>query len=240
MRNAKIRHAKKEYDKQYNLKNKERLIKYRLKNKEIISERGKNYRLNNKERIKEQRKQYYLNNKEYIKEKGKEYILKNEETFKKYQKEYRLKNKERVKEYNKKWRLKNREHEKQYYLNNKKHITKVRLKWDAEQKKNNPNYRLKGALRRRVYSALKGKNKSASTMKLIGCSVDKLWNHLESKFESWMTKENYGLWHVDHIVPCASFNLTCPEQQRICFNYKNLQPLEAIENIKKGNKILYG
>ena len=183
MRNAKIRHAKKEYDKQYNLKNKERLIKYRLKNKEIISERGKNYRLNNKERIKEQRKQYYLNN--------------------------------------------------------KKHITKVRLKWDAEQKKNNPNYRLKGALRRRVYSALKGKNKSASTMKLIGCSVDELWNHLESKFESWMTKENYGLWHVDHIVPCASFNLTCPEQQRICFNYKNLQPLEAIENIKKGNKILY-
>jgi len=231
---------KKQYDKEYNLKNKERLIKYRLKNKKIINERGKKYYLKNKEKIKEVKKKYYLNHKEYYKELNKEYRLKNKEKINEERKEYRLKNKERVKEYNKKWRLKNRENEKQYYLNNKKHITKVRLKWDAEQKKNNPNYRLKGALRGRVYSALKGKNKSASTMKLIGCSFDELWNHLESKFESWMTKENYGLWHVDHIIPCASFDLTCPVQQLACFNYKNLQPLEAIENIKKGAKILHG
>jgi len=71
-------------------------------------------------------------------------------------------------------------------------------------------------------------------MELLGCSIDKLWNHLESKFESWMTKENYGLWHVDHKIACAKFDLTCPEQQRICFNYKNLQPIEAIENMRKG------
>jgi hypothetical protein len=71
-------------------------------------------------------------------------------------------------------------------------------------------------------------------MELIGCSIDKLWNHLESKFESWMTKENYGLWHVDHIIACAKFDLTRPEQQRTCFHYTNLQPLEAIENMRKG------
>jgi hypothetical protein len=49
-----------------------------------------------------------------------------------------------------------------------------------------------------------------------------------------MTRENHGLWHVDHIRPCASFDLTDPEQQAICFHYTNLQPLWAIDNIKKG------
>jgi len=87
---------------------------------------------------------------------------------------------------------------------------------------------------------VKGKNKSASTMKLISCTIEELWRHLESKFEPWMTRENYGLWHVDHIRPCYSFDLTDPEQQKKCFHYTNLQPLEAIENIKKGAKIISG
>ena len=51
-----------------------------------------------------------------------------------------------------------------------------------------------------------------------------------------MTRKNYGLWHVDHIKPCFSFDLTDPEQQKICFHYTNLQPLWALENIKKGKK----
>ncbi len=112
----------------------------------------------------------------------------------------------------------------------------MQLNWDRSQRKNNPNFKIKHNLRNRIYSVLKGNNKSASTMELIGCSIDKLWNHLESKFESWMTKENYGLWHVDHIIACANFDLTCQEQQRTCFHYTNLQPLEAIENMRKGSK----
>ena len=51
-----------------------------------------------------------------------------------------------------------------------------------------------------------------------------------------MTKENYGLWHVDHIIPCASFDLTDPKQQKICFHWSNLQPLKAIDNLKKGTR----
>ena len=51
-----------------------------------------------------------------------------------------------------------------------------------------------------------------------------------------MTQKNYGEWHVDHIKPCASFDLTDPKQQEICFHYTNLQPLWAIDNIKKGSK----
>ena len=75
-------------------------------------------------------------------------------------------------------------------------------------------------------------------MKLIGCTIEELWIHLESckSWEPWMTRENYGRggWDVDHIIACATFNLTDPVHQRICFNWSNLQPLEHIENIKKG------
>tara|TARA_R100001377_G_scaffold21753_1_gene11542 strand:- start:14 stop:580 length:567 start_codon:yes stop_codon:yes gene_type:complete len=176
--------------------------------------------------------------KKHIAKYKKEYYLKNEENIKKYRKEYSLKNKEKIAKYCKEYNLKNKEskikYNKKYRLNNKEHLSKVKLNYQREQYKNNPNFKLKRNLRGRVWSALKGISKSAPTMELLGCSVDKLWNHLESKFESWMTKENYGLWHVDHIIACAKFDLTCPKQQRTCFHYTNLQPLEAIENMRKG------
>ena len=66
--------------------------------------------------------------------------------------------------------------------------------------------------------------------------MDELWTHLESKFKPWMTRENHGLWHIDHIIPCTRFNLTSAAQQRICFHYSNLQPLWAYENFSKGTK----
>ena len=153
---------------------------------------------------------------------------------KEYHKEYRLNNRKKIAKISKKYNLNNKEKiskkNKKYHSNNKE----IRNKKLSIKRKNNFNFKLKGNLRNRVWSALKGTNKSASTMELIGCSIDKLWNHLESKFESWMTKENYGLWHVDHKIACAKFDLTCPEQQRTCFHYTNLQPMEAIENMRKG------
>ena len=51
-----------------------------------------------------------------------------------------------------------------------------------------------------------------------------------------MTWKNYGEWHIDHIKPCSKFNLTDEEEQKKCFNYKNLQPLWASENTSKGAK----
>lgn len=61
--------------------------------------------------------------------------------------------------------------------------------------------------------------------------------HLESKFKPGMSWKNYGpVWHIDHIKPCAKFDLTDPAQQRECFHWTNLQPLFALENLQKSDK----
>ena len=60
--------------------------------------------------------------------------------------------------------------------------------------------------------------------------------HLEKQFKPGMTLDNYGEWHIDHIKPITKFDLKNENELRKCFHYKNLQPLWAIENIKKGDK----
>jgi len=93
-------------------------------------------------------------------------------------------------------------------------------------------------LRGRIYDVLRGHNKSNSTKNMLGCTIEEFWIHLEKTFKPGMTRENHGLWHVDHIKPCASFDLTKPEEQAKCFHYTNLQALWAHENLSKKDKIL--
>ena len=99
------------------------------------------------------------------------------------------------------------------------------------------NFKLKKLVRGRLRQALKGK-KLFTTMELIGCTVDELKKHLESKFEPWMNWENQGRggWDIDHIIAMSKFDLSCPVQQHACCHWSNLQPLGHIANIKKGTK----
>ena len=108
-----------------------------------------------------------------------------------------------------------------------------------ERIKTDPQYRLARNLRRRLNHVLKGKTKSAGTMKLLGCSTMHLMDYLSMRLQPGMTWENQRTWHIDHMMPCASFDLEDPEQQRRCFHYTNLQPMWASENISKGDKIIY-
>jgi len=98
-------------------------------------------------------------------------------------------------------------------------------------------FKLKDSLRHRIYLALKGISKSKRTMELLGCSIEQLKQHLKIKFTKGMSFKNYGKWHIDHVVPCASFDLSNPEEQHKCFNFKNLQPLWAKDNLEKRDKI---
>lgn len=107
-----------------------------------------------------------------------------------------------------------------------------------QKRQNDPCYRLKRALRCRIWKVLGGGYKSAPTMTMTGCSVEQLRAWLESKFKFGMTWENRGhVWHIDHIVPCSAFDLSKPEQQRLCFHYTNLQPLYARVNLQKHDRI---
>jgi hypothetical protein len=100
------------------------------------------------------------------------------------------------------------------------------------------NYHIAKAIRSRVYRVLKGTLKSAPTEKLIGCTWQQLRAHIERQFKRGMRWENHGKrWHIDHKIPCASFDLSKPEQQRACFHFSNLQPLEAKRNISKSDSI---
>ena len=99
-----------------------------------------------------------------------------------------------------------------------------------------PHLRVKESLSARVRDAVI--RKRLKTLDFVGCSIQEVCRHLESQFLLGMTWDNYGLhgWHIDHIRPCASFDLTDPEQQKQCFHYTNLQPLWAADNIRKGAK----
>lgn len=103
--------------------------------------------------------------------------------------------------------------------------------------KTDRNFSILQNLRGRIRKAIKGSCKSGTTEDLLGCSIEQARAHLESQFTEGMTWENYGLhgWHIDHIRPCSSYDLTSPEQQRECFHYTNMQPLWAVDNIKKSN-----
>lgn len=91
-------------------------------------------------------------------------------------------------------------------------------------------------LRARLNSALKGKLKADSTMKLVGLTSTELMQYIESKFKPGMSWGNRKEWHIDHIKPCSSFNLTSSIQQKDCFHYTNLQLLWRIDNLKKGKR----
>jgi len=178
-----------------------------------------------KAKKKEYDKQWYLKNKQLKKEYDikyrKEVYNKIRRERRKNDPEYRKKINEARNEYGKRPEQKIKRNK---YLKNK-------LKTDY-------NYKLIHTIRVRIKDVLRGHSKSDSTINMLGCTINELWKHLESTFKPGMTKENHGLWHVDHIIPCSSFDLSKPEEQAKCFHYSNLQALWAHENLSKGDKFV--
>jgi hypothetical protein len=142
---------------------------------------------------------------------------------------WRKQNHEKAREIKRGWQRRNRERLREYEKN--------RYHKD-------PTVRIAQNIRTGIRRAINGTHKSSSSMELLGCTPEECKKYLESKFQEGMSWDNYGnpngdhsdCWHIDHIRPCASFDLTDPEQQRQCFHYTNLQPLWAVDNLSKGAK----
>jgi hypothetical protein len=169
-----------------------------------------------------------------FKEKSKKWEESNKEYRLKYYKEYRDSHKEERSEAFKKWYEENKDK----VAERKRKSAGRRRELERERTKTDPNFKLKKNCRRRILHALNGTvKKSAKTQELLGCPIPELKTHLESQFVEGMTWDNYGEWHIDHIKPCASFDLSDPDQQKECFNFSNLQPLWAYDNMSKGAKL---
>lgn len=102
-------------------------------------------------------------------------------------------------------------------------------------------YKIKYLLRRRFRLALKNNAKSGSAVKDLGCSIEEFKVYIESKFQPGMSWDNHGYgddkWHIDHIIPLSSFDLTNKNELIKACHYTNLQPLWQKDNLKKGAKI---
>lgn len=142
---------------------------------------------------------------------------------------------------NKKWKQNNPAAIRAYERKRSKRpdVKKKRNARDKERYHTDPQFSIANRLRARLNHALRGNIKSASTITLLGCTVPCFLEHLEQQFQPGMSWENKGTWHLDHMMPCASFDLSDPEQQRQCCHYTNFQPLWGKENIIKKDKILY-
>lgn len=172
------------------------------------------YRALNLEARRRYGREYAASHRENIRENSRAHYLANKEEYKQREQEYRKKNKPAV-------------------AARKNRYSRRRYQQDVK-------YRLTKCLRTRISKVLNGRNKSANSLELLGCTAAQLREHLEKQFTDSMSWANYGHdgWHMDHIRPCASFDLTKEAAQRTCFHYTNLQPLWAADNIKKGDKIL--
>jgi hypothetical protein len=127
---------------------------------------------------------------------------------------------------------------KNYYINNKEIIID-NAKFYNRKRRKDPLFRLQNRLRTRIREVIKDGQKGGSAIKDLGCSMEFLKQYLESKFQPGMTWDNWSIkgWHIDHIIPLSKFDLTNREQFLKACHYTNLQPLWAIDNIRKGNNV---
>lgn len=132
-------------------------------------------------------------------------------------------------------REKQNEYQRNYRAKHRQHVNdKARL-----DRKTNIQFKLRNVLRVRLNDALRKHLLKGSGVKLLGCSLESFRLYLEARFEPGMTWENHGRkgWHIDHIKPLASFDLTDPEQLKKACHYTNLQPLWEQDNLKKSWKV---
>ena len=191
--------------------------------------------------VKEHRREY--ERRFEVKDKKKKYVKKNNIRIKKYQENYRKDNKLKIKELSKNYYNKNKEsllkNMREYSKNNRYLMNKLARR-NYRKYKNNVNYKLNRNFSCLVRQSLFRNKGGKMWQGLVGYSLIDLKKNLESNFKEGMSWSNYGEWHIDHIIPKSKFKFKdyLDDEFKKCWSLNNLQPLWAIDNIKKGNKIL--
>ena len=190
----------------------EKSKKWREANKDEIAERSKKWREENKDEIREKKKEYRENNLEKVKAANRAYYEANKEEIYRKSKEYKEANREETNKYFR--------------------------EYNKERRKTDPVFAIHCNLRSRLKQCIRKESKTGSAVRDMGCTGKEIKRHLESLFDENMTWGNYGeYWHIDHIYPLAAANLDDRAEFLAVNNWRNLQPLEAIANLKKNDKV---
>jgi hypothetical protein len=237
--------------------------KWRAKNKEKIDKQQKLYMEKNKEKLKEYYHQYYLDHKDKIRECSKKHYEKNIENRKEQLKKYYEENKDKYRESNRKWKENNPEKYREYYKQyekrgnrkeyrkeytsrpeTKKLMRRYWMKYDKKRRED-PVFTFNQNMSRSIRFSLRKNNLSKNGKHweyLVGYTCQDLIEHLEKLFKPGMSWDNYGKWHIDHIIPISFFKFETigDVEFKMCWRLENLQPLWAKENILKSDKILGG
>lgn len=194
--------------------------KWAAANQEKISEYRESYR----DRRRELNVVWQAQNKDKVREKSRRWRARNSEKVSAYNAKYRKERAEFVAALKKDWNLRN------------PHAVAAH----GAKRRECPKYRLEATIRARIHATLASGKKSGKKFSALGYSSDELAVHLERQFAKGMSWANYGEWHVDHIVPLASFNYETPEDEdfRRAWALPNLRPLWANNNMMKGAKRL--
>ena len=196
---------------------------YRNQCKECFNKVDKQNKEAKREYYLQQKKEYYNKNKDHLNEIKKEYYKNNREKMLKINKEYREQHKQEVQFKKNEWQRTHKEYRRQKY---------------KEKVASDPLYKLKIKLRNSIKSRLYSKNikPNKRTEEILGCTIEQFKEHIEKQFVEGMSWENKGKWHLDHIIPLASAKSE-EEVIKLC-HYTNFQPLWAIDNLKKGSRIV--
>jgi len=210
---------------------KEYMKQYRIKNREKRKEYNKQWFLNNGTTREEYMDKYRENNKEKIKEYSKTYYLNNEEKIKEYSKEH-----------SKEHQNKNKEYHKEYYNKNKERLCEYHRQWNRNKRKRCPRFKLNYTIGNTVRRSLNGNKAGRHWEGLVGYSLDDLMKRLKSTIPKNYTWNDFldGKLHVDHIIPISAYKFDKAEDFQFgeCWALNNLRLLPAKENISKGDKII--
>ena len=206
-------------------KNAQRKIRYYANREKMLAQKKRDYEKHKVERL-IKCKIYYIEHKDHHRARCRQYQQENATSIADQKRLYAIAHKNEI-------RLWQRE----YKRNN---WTVILAKQNAARKrmlKEDLRFAITTRLRGRMGQALRKAiaKKNTSTMKLVGCSTEDFMRHIEAQFAEGMTWDNRHLWHLDHIRPCASFDLNDPQQQKECFHYTNIQPLWAFDNKSKSS-----
>ena len=204
------------------LKSAEKLKRYNEKNAEKVKADAARRYLEDREQRLQKARDYYIQNKKAVNKRNSEYGKKNAEHLKKKANEYRAANRDKSRAWARKY--------------GKVHRAKLTDKL-REKRRSDPIFRLKDAIRGSIRAYLGSrKTRRGSTFEIVGCTPDFLREHLEGQFKPGMTWDNYGShWHVDHRIPLASGRTS--DEVKGLSHWTNLQPLEALENLIKSDKV---